>query len=584
VSARQIFDPDEFASDGIFVTSSNTSGGGYQSSIVITGEGIRFLFDVLEGMPFPVVCLEVRDQVNIVDADMRRVLIYSTPPPPNDLQVVPTSTLLLYSLEWVRPRSVDECVPINYRVTITNLETNASSFEGVSEESFTYNDTDSDLCQLHEFQVVSTNDAGPGQPVSIRVTLPISPNVEPVSSSLMALPLLDDGVKIQVMFEPATTCNETAHPIVNYIISISELPEVTMNVTHTGSSISAILSSNLLQDDLYTITVSACAAFACRPAQSVTVVTSDVQNATITFLNTTVSLECAFASSGSAVGCRFTLQLPDSTTSETFDLDRPSDESAQLCATTQNMREAYQVITVEAIGSDGGTGSFRVIPLVNETDDVADITPCELPITMIVEGPTLSTAEIVAIIIAVLVVFVLLVIVLSIIVWWRWRDIKTVYQRWVYPLTEEEGIDLMVEDHTDKPTVTMLMRNLVPGPSSSTTTMPKKKALMRESSQQPDMAVAASNAMEEMEHRGGAPGAPPALSGKEPVAAIKMKDPNNPQSLHLLLKPAVLAHVVNKWKSKIGRGAGDEMLLYWREDEEDVDDDEPYFVDPEDNV
>jgi hypothetical protein len=271
VSARQIFDPDEFASDGIFVTSSNTSGGGYQSSIVITGEGIRFLFDVLEGMPFPVVCLEVRDQVNIVDADMRRVLIYSTPPPPNDLQVVPTSTLLLYSLEWVRPRSVDECVPINYRVTITNLETNASSFEGVSEESFTYNDTDSDLCQLHEFQVVSTNDAGPGQPVSIRVTLPISPNVEPVSSSLMALPLLDDGVKIQVMFEPATTCNETAHPIVNYIISISELPEVTMNVTHTGSSISAILSSNLLQDDLYTITVSACSAFTCHPAQPVTV-------------------------------------------------------------------------------------------------------------------------------------------------------------------------------------------------------------------------------------------------------------------------------------------------------------------------
>ena len=77
VSTRQIFDPDEFAIDGIFVTSSNTSGGGYLSSIVITGEGIRFLFDVLEGMPFPVVCLEVRDQVNIVDADMRRVLIYS---------------------------------------------------------------------------------------------------------------------------------------------------------------------------------------------------------------------------------------------------------------------------------------------------------------------------------------------------------------------------------------------------------------------------------------------------------------------------------------------------------------------------
>ena len=71
--------------------------------------------------------------------------------------------------------------------------------------------------------------------------------------------------------QPATTCNETAHPIVNYIISVSELPEVTMNVPHTGSSISAILSSDLLQDDLYTITVSACSAFTCRPAQPVTV-------------------------------------------------------------------------------------------------------------------------------------------------------------------------------------------------------------------------------------------------------------------------------------------------------------------------
>ena len=29
----------------------------------------------------------------------------------------------------------------------------------------------------------------------------VGPNVEPVSFSLMALPLLDDGVKIQVMFE-----------------------------------------------------------------------------------------------------------------------------------------------------------------------------------------------------------------------------------------------------------------------------------------------------------------------------------------------------------------------------------------------
>ena len=60
-----------------------------------------------------------------------------------------------------------------------------------------------------------------------------------------------------------------------------------------------------------------------------------------------------------------------------------------------------------------------------------------------------------------------------------------------------------------------------------------------------------------------------------------MKDSSEPNALQLLLKPAVLAHVVKVWKSKVNRG--NEMLLYWKEDEEDVDDDEPYYSDPEDN-
>ena len=60
------------------------------------------------------------------------------------------------------------------------------------------------------------------------------------------------------------------------------------------------------------------------------------------------------------------------------------------------------------------------------------------------------------------------------------------------------------------------------------------------------------------------------------------KDSAEPNSLQLLLKPATLAHVVKVWKSKLNHG--DEMLLYWKEDEEDVDDDEPYYVDPEDSV
>ena len=39
--------------------------------------------------------------------------------------------------------------------------------------------------------------------------------------------------------------------------------------------------------------------------------TSDVQSARVTFFNTTVSLYCVFAASGSARGCRFVLSLTD---------------------------------------------------------------------------------------------------------------------------------------------------------------------------------------------------------------------------------------------------------------------------------
>ena len=69
--------------------------------------------------------------------------------------------------------------------------------------------------------------------------------------------------------------------------------------------------------------------------------TSDVQSANITFFNTTVSLFCEFAETGTGSGCRFQLSLPDGT-SETLDLARPSAGGVvgQECATTQNQRSA----------------------------------------------------------------------------------------------------------------------------------------------------------------------------------------------------------------------------------------------------
>ena len=41
-----------------------------------------------------------------------------------------------------------------------------------------------------------------------------------------------------------------------------------------------------------------------------------------------------------------------------------------------------------------------------------------------------------------------------------------------------------------------------------------------------------------------------------------------------------LAKVVHMWRSKAIRG--EEMLLYWKEDKEDVDDDEPYYQESDD--
>ena len=131
--------------------------------------------------------------------------------------------------------------------------------------------------------------------------------------------------------------------------------------------------------------------------------TNHVQYANITFINTTVSLVCVFADTSSAVGCRFQLEL--SNTTEIVHLERTMNGCVvtQHCTTTQNMRsvlspvqyteyvlhlpslsspshrEAYLSLTVVAILSNGSVGEFITHPEVFVTDDPADISPCELP-------------------------------------------------------------------------------------------------------------------------------------------------------------------------------------------------------------
>lgn len=41
-------------------------------------------------------------------------------------------------------------------------------------------------------------------------------------------------------------------------------------------------------------------------------------------------------------------------------------------------------------------------------------------------------------------------------------QIRSAYKHWVHPLTDEDGIDLMLEGEEDKPTIMMLINKLIP--------------------------------------------------------------------------------------------------------------------------
>ena len=51
-------------------------------------------------------------------------------------------------------------------------------------------------------------------------------------------------------------------------------------------------------------------------------------------------------------------------------------------------------------------------------------------------------------------------------------QIQSVYKKWVYHIDEEQGLDIMIGEDIDKPTVMMLMKNLVPGPVGHTLSLP----------------------------------------------------------------------------------------------------------------
>ncbi|CAI8002935.1 hypothetical protein GBAR_LOCUS3512 [Geodia barretti] len=321
-----------------------------------------------DGSEIEVACLVQIGLFQIIEADTRTLVVFrpagipgmsaslslwhwlndwnfSSPPPPENLRVVPTATPLEYDVVWSKPASVNPCPDVVYLVTVTNnvtgeVEVNA---EGAITESIPFNDTDSVMCQLHQFEVKTSVGEAFSSPTIERVALPLSPNVEGINAS--ATPILgEDEILIELALRPATTCDEVAYPILNYMITIPELP-FSMTLPHTGEGVALNLSSPDFTIANYSIIISACASFGCRSADPLTLLTNEVQSASMLFLNTTVSLTCEFTATGSASACRFTLTLA-SGDSESLDIPRPEGGGlVQMCSTTPAYREVPSYIS-----------------------------------------------------------------------------------------------------------------------------------------------------------------------------------------------------------------------------------------------
>ena len=86
VASRQIRST-EFESVGISVNTTASSGGGYNSTIEFSGEGIAFLeSEVGQNVQFRVACLVEKASFDIVEGDSRTFVIYGRSPSQVSLQ------------------------------------------------------------------------------------------------------------------------------------------------------------------------------------------------------------------------------------------------------------------------------------------------------------------------------------------------------------------------------------------------------------------------------------------------------------------------------------------------------------------
>ncbi|CAI8046171.1 hypothetical protein GBAR_LOCUS25517 [Geodia barretti] len=135
-------------------------------------------------------------------------------------------------LQWSRPTDLHPHIPINYTVTMVNALT------GDIEETFYTNETDvlvsqreSGGCEVYNFTVVGSNEAGTGPPCTITQNIPLSPSVREIeeSQTLEGVTLFGGNrVNVSLSFRPAQVCNPQ-YPVLKYTLDISGIATLFLN-------------------------------------------------------------------------------------------------------------------------------------------------------------------------------------------------------------------------------------------------------------------------------------------------------------------------------------------------------------------
>ena len=123
-------------------------------------------------------------------------------------------------------------------------------------------------------------------------------------------------------------------------------------------------------------------------------VTSDVQQASITFFQNNIFMMCTFANTITALGCIFNLTLTNST--EMFYLPRDEMAMVSQCNISSSQRMAYTSIEVMDWESDGNPGTLRIpiMPVVVSDDaNYTQLTGCVVESKSYGIGPTQVTSD-----------------------------------------------------------------------------------------------------------------------------------------------------------------------------------------------